>query len=210
MEFSQVKFFNIFANGNDYLLFLKEIGGQGCYVPIMIGGYEANNILMIINGENTDRPYMVDIFHSILQKSSVSYRKLVIYELKNGLYYAQLNIQLEDGTEKIYSVRPSDGIVLAIKFRAPIFVSERVLKEIQEDPEMLRAIQVLIMGKDDGESMGDWGQYNRQRQHALRNVSIERDNKIDELNVKLEEAINEENYEQAAKIRDRILRLKKS
>ena len=210
MEFSQVKYFNIFANGNDYLLFLKEIGGQGSYVPIMIGGYEANNIMMIINGENTDRPYMVDIFHSIMQKSAVSYRKLVIYELKNGLFYAQLNIQLEDGTEKILSVRPSDGIVLAIKFRTPIFVSERVLKEIQEDSEMLRAIQVLILGKENGDFTEEWGQFSRQRQHAQRNVSLERDNKIDELNMKLEEAINDENYEQAAKIRDRILRLKKS
>jgi bifunctional DNase/RNase len=209
METYQVKFFNIFANGNDYLLFLKELSHSERYVPIVIGAYEANTILMILNGEHSDRPFLLDLLFIIFQKNQFIIDKLVIYDLKNGLYFSNIYIQLNDGVQRIFSIRPSDGISIAIKFRSPIFVTDNVLEKIQEDAEMKKAIQTLIYGREEKGEGESWSTLGKEEDFDRFWVDY-KEEKIEELNSKLEEAIHEENYEQAAKIRDRILKLRNS
>ena len=122
---------------NQPIVLLKEKMGDR-FLPIWIGAFEATAIAFALQGIETARPMTHDLMKNILDMLSVRMRKVVISELKEGTFYA--DVTFEQGG-KLYeiSARPSDAIALAVRMGVTIYASEEVLAEasvlIQTDEE---------------------------------------------------------------------------
>jgi len=115
-------------------------GEEERHLPIFIGLWEAVSINSAINKEVLPRPFTHDLFLELLTKFSITLRFLQIDSIENGVYYAQLVLSA-DHHEEYIDCRPSDGIALALRGDAPIFVDETVLlsagQKLQELPGMV-------------------------------------------------------------------------
>jgi hypothetical protein len=122
---------------NQPIVLLKERQGER-FLPIWIGAFEATAIAFALQGIETARPMTHDLMKNILEDLAVSMKKVVISDLKEGTFYA--DVTFEQG-KKVYeiSARPSDAIALAVRMGVSIFASEQVLSEasvfIQTDDE---------------------------------------------------------------------------
>ncbi len=110
--------------------FLREKGGQRTF-PIVIGTNEAMAIHRRLNDEKTPRPMTHDLMKQILDTFHVSLDRVVINDLKGNTFYANLHLNVE-GKELVVDSRPSDAIALAVRVKAPIFVSESVVKSTEQ------------------------------------------------------------------------------
>ncbi|MCM8765006.1 MAG: bifunctional nuclease family protein, partial [Candidatus Omnitrophica bacterium] len=100
----------------------------GFILPIVIGLFEAQAILLILEKEDFPRPLTHDLLRSVIEKMNGKIKWLEIHSLKENTYYA--NLIIETGTGSILKVdcRPSDGIALALRASAPIFASETLME----------------------------------------------------------------------------------
>ena len=110
----------------DQIIVLKEKGG-GRQFPIVIGFLEASSIKMKLSGLHVPRPMTHDLLIATIKGLDAKLEKLVIDKLVDNTFHAKLMIQGSDGKTKIVDSRPSDGIALAVRASAPIFVEEEVL-----------------------------------------------------------------------------------
>ncbi|MCB2203182.1 bifunctional nuclease family protein [bacterium] len=170
------------SSGGAYALILREVDGAR-RLPIIIGAFEAQAIALEIEGIKPPRPMTHDLFKNVVDTLGYTITEVTITELKEGTFYARLSIDTAVGDE--VDSRPSDAIALAVRYNIPIFVSEEVLAEAGFTPE----------GEDISDSM-DADSYMEPREK-----------KLTELKEKLDEAISKEDYEDAARLRDEILRL---
>ena len=110
------------------------------HMPIFIGLWEAISINSAKNKEVLPRPFTHDLFLELLARYSITLRFLQIDSIENGVYYAQLVLSA-DHHEEYIDCRPSDGIALALRGEAPIFVDETVLmsagQKKQDLPDMV-------------------------------------------------------------------------
>ena len=105
---------------------LKETGGTGV-LPIWVGVYEANAIALEIEKVQTPRPMTHDLLKNVLSGLNVHVHKVVVSDLKEDTFYAQ--IWMEQGGEMMcVDSRPSDALALALRLDCPIFVEADVLK----------------------------------------------------------------------------------
>ena len=115
-------------------------GDEALHLPIFIGLWEAISINSAKIKEVLPRPFTHDLFIELLDKFSISLRFLQIDSIENGVFYAQLVLSA-DHHEEYIDCRPSDGIALALRGEAPIFVDETVLlsagQKIQDLPKMV-------------------------------------------------------------------------
>jgi bifunctional DNase/RNase len=116
---------------NQPIVLLREEDGQR-YLPIFIGPPEATAIVYALQGMETPRPMTHDLFKAVLDEMSVSLQRVVITELHDGTFYAE--IELGQGSEEAIrriSSRPSDALALAARYPdpVPIFADEAVLDE---------------------------------------------------------------------------------
>lgn len=115
-------------------------GDEERHLPIFIGLWEAVSINSAINKEVLPRPFTHDLFLEVLARFSITLRFLQIDSIDNGVYYAQLVLSA-DHHEEFIDCRPSDGIALALRGDAPIFVDEAVLlkagQKLQDLPGMV-------------------------------------------------------------------------
>ncbi len=122
---------------NQPIVLLKEKAGER-FLPIWIGAFEATAIAFALQGIETARPMTHDLMKNVLDMLSVSMRKVVISELKEGTFYADVTFEQAGKTYEI-SARPSDAIALAVRMGVTIYASEAVLAEasviIQTDEE---------------------------------------------------------------------------
>ncbi|HNX17836.1 MAG TPA: bifunctional nuclease family protein [Methanoregula sp.] len=102
------------------------IDNTGRTIPIFIGLWEAIAINSAKNNEVTPRPFTHDLFIDLMGKFSISVRHLQIDYVEDGVYYAQL-VLTSDGREEWLDCRPSDGITVALRASAPIFVDDGLL-----------------------------------------------------------------------------------
>lgn len=110
-----------------YVITLEETGGQRL-VPIWIGVNEGNAIGLKLQDEKLPRPMTHDLMTNILKALGVKVEKVLISDLRDGTYYAV--IQLIIGSKRFeIDARPSDAMALAVRGEAPIFVGEKVLKK---------------------------------------------------------------------------------
>jgi bifunctional DNase/RNase len=121
-------------------LVILSNGEETLHLPIFIGLWEAISINSAINKEVLPRPFTHDLFLELLARFSITLRFLQIDSIENGVFYAQLVLS-GDHHEEYIDCRPSDGIALALRGEAPIFVDEAVLlsagQKIQDLPKMV-------------------------------------------------------------------------
>jgi len=178
-------------------LVLGEVGGRR-RLPIIIGSFEAQAIAIEIEKMTPSRPLTHDLFKSFAEAYHIMVQEVVIYNLVDGIFYSKLICS--DG-KKVMEIdaRTSDAIAIAVRFECPIFTYEFILssagiviegndfvylENITETPEEITPVTSATTG--------------------FASLST------DELKSKLQEALTEESYEKAAKIRDELNRRKAS
>jgi bifunctional DNase/RNase len=119
------------------IVLLRETSGER-YLPIWIGAVEATAIAFAQQGVVTPRPMTHDLLKDILEEIGVHVERIVITELREGTYYATIQMS-RNGSRYEVSSRPSDAIALAVRVNVPIFANEDVLTEasivIKDDEE---------------------------------------------------------------------------
>ena len=182
-----------------YALVLSEVDGTRT-LPIIIGAFEAQSIAIALEKEiRPPRPLTHDLFKTFSDRFSITVSQVIIHKLVDGVFYSSLICE-RDKIEEIIDARTSDAIALALRFQAPIFTYKNILDKAgiylkvnpkKEDEEEQDSILVddLIVEEIEAASA---------EQEGYKNKSLE------ELNTLLEEAVNNEDYEMAAQLRDEI------
>ncbi|WP_458627731.1 bifunctional nuclease family protein [Winogradskyella sp. PC D3.3] len=182
-----------------YALILNEVDGDR-KLPIVIGAFEAQSIAIALEKEiRPPRPLTHDLFKNFADRFDIVVKQVIIHKLVDGVFYSSLICE-RDKIEEIIDARTSDAIALALRFQAPIFTYKNILDKAgiylkvnpkKEDDEEQDSILVDDLIVEEIESASA-------EQEGYKNKSLE------ELNNLLEQAVNNEDYEMAAKIRDEI------
>jgi uncharacterized protein len=112
---------------NQPIVLLKEREGER-FLPIWIGAVEATSIAFALQGVVTARPMTHDLMRDLLANLEVSVERIVVTELRDGTFYAEIQMR-QNGAAVTVSSRPSDAIALAVRTSVPIFADEAVLEE---------------------------------------------------------------------------------
>lgn len=120
---------------NTPILLLRETTGQRRVVPIYIGGPEAHAIDLALSGTPMARPMTHDLFAEVIDGLGAALERVVVTELRNSTFYAELYLRDANGGVQTISSRPSDAIALAARTGSPIFAEEALIDEagIEED-----------------------------------------------------------------------------
>lgn len=178
---------------SSFALVLGEAEGNR-RLPIIIGMFEAQAIAIEIEKIIPNRPMTHDLFKSFANNFHFTVEEIIISDLKEGVFFAK--IVCSDGLKKMeVDARPSDAIAIGLRFDSPIFTYENILAEAgivltdetedetaEAKPEKTKTKKEVAAKKTDD----------------LKNFSVER------LHELLKEAIDKEDYERAAKVRDEI------
>jgi len=111
---------------NNPVVLLQEVGGARRTLPIFIGPPEATAIAFALQGVTTSRPMTHDLMRNILVALGVTVERVVITELREGTFYAELHLT-QGGRSEIISSRPSDAIALAARLGTPIFCEDDLI-----------------------------------------------------------------------------------
>ena len=179
-----------------YALVLGEVNGRR-RLPIIIGSFEAQAIAIEIEKMTPSRPLTHDLFKNFAQAYSIVIQEIIIYNLVDGIFYAKLICS--DGKKVVeIDARTSDAIAMAVRFDCPIYTYEFILS----------TAGIVIEGNDFVylENMSDTTEEKAVTPVTGGYSSLSND----ELKNKLQEALSEEAYEKAAKIRDELNRRKAS
>ena len=175
-----------------YALILSEIEGER-KLPIVIGTNEAQSIAIAIEKEiKPPRPLTHDLFKNFCQRFDIIIKQVIIHKLVDGVFYSSVICE-RDGIEEIIDSRSSDAIALAIRFEAPIYTYETILQQagvvIQIEKEIDEKSLLKELFSDENKNS--------------ENLDF-KEKSTTELEELLKIAIQDENYESAAKIRDEI------
>lgn len=179
------------SSGGAYALILSEVEGNR-RLPIIIGTFEAQAIALELESIKPPRPMTHDLLKNMVLSFGSSVEQVIINDLNEGTFFAQIHCKKEDGPFEL-DARPSDAIALAIRFGAPIFVNSTVLDEAGIETEEGTKTKDSSAPKGKREKSADGG---------------EELSRLEELEKELQTAIETENYEKAAKIRDQIQKMK--
>lgn len=189
MDFTQVDIIGLStspSSGGAYALVLGEIEGNR-RLPIIIGAFEAQAIALELEKIQPPRPMTHDLLRDMFEAVGAEVVDVVIDELREGTFFAKIRY-VHEGDEDQLDARPSDAVALAVRVDAPIYVAPDVLEEagISADEEGVSSMA-------------------RAEPTEERAVPMSR---LEKMEAKLDEAIQEEDYEKAAKLRDQIEQLK--
>lgn len=115
---------------HDQLIVLKEKGGSRV-LPIVIGLNEASAIKLKISGFNPPRPLTHDLIYIMLKDLNASVEKIIIDKLEETTFHAKIVIKTGSGDLKLIDARPSDSVALAVRFHAPIFVEDEIVRQFE-------------------------------------------------------------------------------
>lgn len=182
-----------------YALILYEVDGKR-KLPIIIGGFEAQAIALKLENIKPPRPFTHDLFKQIADAISLHVNEVFIDELHNETFYAKVICELNGELHEI-DARPSDAIAIAVRFNAPIFVSEEIMNEagIVEEPSK----------EEPEEQLEEESVEHAAEEPAPAVEAASGEQLAEELSRKLEESINREDYEEAARLRDELTRIRK-
>ena len=172
------------AQSQNYAVILGEINGNK-KLPILIGSFEAQAIAVAMENMEPNRPLTHDLFKNVLVALNVVLKEVIISNLIEGIFYSQL-VCLQNGKEILVDSRTSDAIALAVRFKCPIFAYQNILDEAGVVLE-----NENLEDEDDDDDMIN-------EDDPLGNYSQE------DLQDLLNDALSNEDYEQAAIIRDEI------
>lgn len=170
-----------------YALVLSETGGKR-QLPIIIGGFEAQAIAIELEKMTPTRPLTHDLFKNFAQSFSIIVSEIIIYNLVEGIFYAKLICEREGQITEI-DARTSDAIAIGVRFNCPIYTFENIL-----------ASAGILMDEttDSDDDFNIEEELEKAAEGSLGSYTIE------ELEVQLTEAIENEDYELASRIRDEI------
>lgn len=158
-----------------YVVILQENVGER-KLPIFIGVAEAQAISILLKGLEYARPLTFDLFGSVLEQLEVRVEGVRVTKLVENTFYAVVTIVDNNGKVHYIDARPSDSIALALRTKAPIYVSDKVMSAAALQMDQMPEAQIDTM---------------------------------DDLKKQLQEAVSSEDYEEAAKLRDKIRELEK-
>ncbi len=174
-----------------YALLLIEDNGER-RIPIIIGGFEAQAIVIKLENLEPPRPLTHDLFKKFADQFNIAVIEVMIYKLEEGVFFSKL---VCNNGEKEYSIdsRTSDAVAIALRFGCPIYISEDILEKAQlsnspSDTDLLSSDESGSKQSADSK----YGSFNE-----------------DELYKMIDEAVKTEDYEKAASIRDEINKRKK-
>ena len=175
-----------------YALILSEIEGER-KLPIVIGTNEAQSIAIAIEKEiKPPRPLTHDLFKNFCVRFDIKIKQVIIHKLVDGVFYSSVICE-RDGIEEIIDSRSSDAIALAIRFEAPIYTYENILEKA--------GVVIKVEKEIDEKSL-------LKELFSDENSEVENSDLNEKTTKELEEllkiAVQNENYESAAKIRDEI------
>lgn len=181
-----------------YALVLNEVGGNRT-IPIVIGAFEAQAIAIAMEKEITPpRPLTHDLFKNFADAYHIQLKKVLIHKLVDGVFYSSIVCE-RDGIEQAIDARTSDAIALALRFAAPIFTYPNILEKAgvylnpnrtSDEDELADDILVPLQENE-----------NRDEETP---TSVYAKHSIVELYEFLDTAIQQEDYEKAAHLRDEI------
>ena len=173
------------TQSHNYAVVLGEVEGNR-RLPIVIGGFEAQAIAVAMERMIPNRPLTHDLFKNTLDTFDVELKEVVINNLLDGIFYAQL-VCSREGEEFVIDSRTSDAIAMAVRFKSPIYTFDFIMEQ---------AGVVL----DDAEEQAQSGSFmpEEKKSDSIENLSIKALKKL------LDEVLSTEDYERAAKIRDEI------
>jgi bifunctional DNase/RNase len=112
---------------HDPVVILKDLEGKR-YLPILIGPFEATAIALALEGTPVPRPLSHDLMRTMLESLQAKLEHVVIHDIKDSTFFAKLIVRTNGDTQEI-DARPSDGIALALRMQAPIYVSDKIVLE---------------------------------------------------------------------------------
>ncbi|MDT0641486.1 DUF151 domain-containing protein [Zunongwangia sp. F363] len=188
-----------------YALILSELDGER-KLPIVIGAFEAQSIAIALEKEiKPPRPLTHDLFRNFADRFKIVVKQVIIHKLVDGVFYSSLICE-RDKTEEIIDARTSDAIALALRFDAPIFTYKNILDKAGiflkgEEPQRKEPA-----GKEEEEIIAE--------ELLSDDIEIKADDtnykklSLSELKDLLSQAVHNEDYEKAARIRDEISKRK--
>lgn len=176
------------STGGAYAILLKEVNGAR-RLPIIIGAFEAQAIALEMEGIKPPRPLTHDLLKTMVDNLGANVVEIFVSELKENTFYAKIILEASGLTNEI-DARPSDAIALAVRSYAPIYVNEIVMSAAAFIP----SDESEIPGFEGSKLESDKKPLSKEAQLAA-------------LQDKLREALEGEEFERAAKLRDDIKRL---
>ena len=178
-------------------MILNEVDGDR-KLPIVIGAFEAQSIAIALEKEiRPPRPLTHDLFKNFADRFDIVVKQVIIHKLVDGVFYSSLICE-RDKIEEIIDARTSDAIALALRFNAPIFTYKNILDKA--------GIYLKVNPKEDEDEADDSVLIDDVTAEKVEGQSQEnyKSKSLEELHNLLDEAVNNEDYEKAAKIRDEI------
>lgn len=198
------------SSNGAYALILQESDGQR-RLPIVIGAFEAQAIALEMEGIRPPRPMTHDLMKISMETLGAALVEVVINDLNDGTFYAQLIL---DTTSVEIDARPSDAIALAVRFQAPIYVSEEVINEAgfipegndadapeDDDDDSDRFLRATQSDEEEDDDTLPSSKPEPTKQAPKPKTRLEA------LKQELDKAIAQEDYEKAATLRDEIAEL---
>jgi bifunctional DNase/RNase len=179
------------ASNNAYALIMKEEDGNR-RLPIIIGAFEAQAIALEMENVIPPRPMTHDLLKNVIEAFGSILSEVYINELRDGTFYAKL---IFEDYDLDLDARPSDAIALAIRLNSPIFI----------DTDIFEQTAVLPQGEEEpyfDDEQDDFAVVKSDKNKDSKTTKPK--TKLEQLQVLLDTAINSEDYEKAAKLRDEI------
>lgn len=179
-----------------YALILKEINGYRS-LPIIIGAFEAQSIAFAMEKVPTPRPLTHDLMKNIIELFNATVNEVFINDLRDGTFFARI---IFENPPLDVDARPSDAIALALRLNIPIYVNSDLINQagINVPPKIFQSEE---------ESESEFFKTDEEEDEFTLPEKTERvkpKSHVEKLQEQLEQAIQDENYELAAKIRDQL------
>ncbi len=180
--------------GKEFVVLLRSAEDERT-LPISIGQLEAQSIAIVLNDISFPRPLTHDLFKSVLISLDCKLLRIEICDLIDETFYAKLILE-KDGKKIEIDSRPSDAIALALRLDAPIYVAEKVMDEAG----------IIIPEEQETDEVSEFDQdSSEEEEEDEKNLSP-----LEALQKRLKKAIQDEKYEEAAKLRDEIEKIAQS
>ena len=190
MNLVEVKRISYYPPSKGYAVLLQEEDSNRS-LPIIVGSSEAQAIALYLEGVDMPRPMTHDLLINVLETLETEIIQVSIARMKNGTFFAEIKVSSLQVGEIVIDSRPSDAIAVALRTSTPIYVSDEVMDRASVDN--------LSVGSEVTEPVSS----EELTKEASEEIVLEN------LNEALAKAISEEEYEVAARLRDRIKQLEK-
>lgn len=173
---------------------LLEHEETGVKLPVVIGNFEAQSISLGLEKDlRPPRPLTHDLFTKFVNSTHYTLESVIIYQIIDGVFFSNLNFKnTENGEELILDARTSDAVAMAVRFDAPIYTTEQVLNEAG-----------ILLEIDNNNELPEPEEASESETSDLKKLSTE------ELQILLDDAVREEDYDVAMEIQEELKRRNK-